>query len=565
MDGGRGETVEIGGWTKAVGALAPLAALLAYARVLFADGLVWDDRIVARWQTPLFSGFLDAFFPPSGVPNLEKAYYRPLVWVSYRLEALLAAPGSAFGIFVAHSTNLLFHALATALLFRLALEVFGARDRLPAFAAALLFAVHPVHAESVCSIAGRTDLFAAVFLVGALLAALAYGRRGGAARLALAGALFFAGMLAKEVTAGALFALPLLWLAVGMSGRRRLGAALGAFAAGFGAWLALRLASGAGTFGQGGSAFAGFSELPELAARFFSRAFVPWPNTLYAPDKQGIAASAALLAVAAAATFWAARKAGAWQPLALLWGWFLVFLAPALGARLLGVTANPGADRYLYIPSMAACLSAGYFLVRIGGDCRAKRWAFFVLAAVAVFFGAASFSRAGYWQNDRAFWGEALKEVGANADPVALANFAIAERDGGNYPSAREYAQKAANLFPRPADRAKAAALAAEISAREALELVKKGDAPGALRLAEEALNALSTAYRGGGIPTLQRLSVATALFARAEALANLGRVEEGAYGEALANVEAVLQRLPGDPFALELRDEISKAAARGK
>lgn len=563
MESRLGEAVNAFRHGRVSGALAPLAALLAYARVLAADGLVWDDRIVARWQTPLFSGFLDAFFPPSGVPNMEKAYYRPLVWGSYRLEALFAAPGSAFGILLAHSTNLFLHALVSYLLFRLALELFGAEAKFPALAAALLFAVHPVHAESVCSIAGRTDLFAAVFLLGAFLAALAYGRWGGVVRLALAGFLFFAGTLSKEVAVGGLFALPLIWFSGGFGKSRRLVAALSIFSAGLAGWLALRSLSGAGVTTSWGFSPAVLPELMELAARFLYRSFLPWPKSLYAMDKQGIIVSVALLAVVALASILAARKVGLRKPLALLWGWFLLFVAPALGARLIGVTANPGADRYLYIPSMAACLAVGYSYTALGCGGRVGRKALLVLAAVAVFFGAVSFSRAGYWHNDRTFWSAVLMERGAQTDPVVLANSAIAERDAGNYPAALEYAQRAADLFPRPADKVKAAALAAEITAREALELAKKGETTRAIELADAALVGISAAYRGGAIPTLQRLSVATALFARAEALAKMGRIDAGAYGEALANVDAALQRLPGDSYALELKNEITGALGR--
>ena len=98
-----------------------------------------------------------------------------------------------------HLTVVLAHACVTALVCLLALSLL--RDvpsgRWAALSASLLFAAHPIHTESVAWIAGRADVLAALFVLGA---ALALRRRpAGWPSLAASLALFAAGCLCKEV------------------------------------------------------------------------------------------------------------------------------------------------------------------------------------------------------------------------------------------------------------------------------------------------------------------------------------------------------------------------------
>jgi Flp pilus assembly protein TadD len=91
----------------------------------------------------------------------------PLTWLSFMLDAQLFGRGAA-GF---HTVNLLFHAANTVLLFLLFGRLTGALWR-SAFVAAL-FALHPLHVESVAWVAERKDVLSAFFF---LLSLLAYGR-----------------------------------------------------------------------------------------------------------------------------------------------------------------------------------------------------------------------------------------------------------------------------------------------------------------------------------------------------------------------------------------------------
>lgn len=95
-------------------------------------------------------------------------YYRPLTVASFAVNYALGGL-NPLGY---HLGNLLLHAGVTLLVYPLALRLH--LDQPGAVAAALLFAVHPLHTEAVAAGVGRADLLAALF---SLLSLLLYLRR----------------------------------------------------------------------------------------------------------------------------------------------------------------------------------------------------------------------------------------------------------------------------------------------------------------------------------------------------------------------------------------------------
>lgn len=184
---------------------APAAAVPAWAVALLLvaltvvahgpaarGGFIWDDDAYVTDNATLRSadGLRRIWFEPGATPQ-----YYPLTfttfWLEYRLWGL-SAPGY-------HVVNVLLHALAALLAWRvlLRLEVPGA------WLATALFAVHPVHVESVAWITERKNTLSAVCYLGALLVYLrfAFARRREWPAYAVAAALFVAALLAKSVTA----------------------------------------------------------------------------------------------------------------------------------------------------------------------------------------------------------------------------------------------------------------------------------------------------------------------------------------------------------------------------
>jgi protein O-mannosyl-transferase len=139
-----------------------VAALLVYVNAL-PNGFTFDDGsyILESHAVKTFS--VTGFFQPTAVNNI----FRPLSFATFAVNWLFGG-AHAFGY---HLVNLLLHAAVTLLLFlllRMLLEAVAGGETI-AFAAALLFAVHPIHTEAVTSIVGRAELLAAGFLLAAWL------------------------------------------------------------------------------------------------------------------------------------------------------------------------------------------------------------------------------------------------------------------------------------------------------------------------------------------------------------------------------------------------------------
>jgi Flp pilus assembly protein TadD len=158
-------------------AATAVAAFLVYLPTLNYR-LVWDDRKLVLDNPQLISGsvahvFTSTFIPADSTmgPSWTK-YYRPLVSLSLLVDHRF----SGFNASAYHLTNILLHVVAT-VLFVLLLQLLF-RSVWVTLLAGLVFALHPVHSESVAFVSARTDLLMTVFVLGALLAALTYLRRG---------------------------------------------------------------------------------------------------------------------------------------------------------------------------------------------------------------------------------------------------------------------------------------------------------------------------------------------------------------------------------------------------
>src|SRR5262249_53924694 len=114
-----------------------------------------DDSYVLA--NPLVRGGLTWDGVRAAFTSGHAANWHPLTWLSHQLDVQL------FGLDAGahHRTNVLLHALDAALLLCALVALTGALWR-SAFAAAV-FAVHPLHVESVAWISERKDLLSAGF------------------------------------------------------------------------------------------------------------------------------------------------------------------------------------------------------------------------------------------------------------------------------------------------------------------------------------------------------------------------------------------------------------------
>ena len=140
-----------------------LLAALPYLNSL-TNAFVYDDRQQVlenpyihsfRYLGRIFGSTVWTFEGAQGATN----YYRPLMTFAYLIAY------KAFGLipFGFHLMNLALHIAVVLLVFAVAERLF--RDRLLSLIAAGLFALHPIHTESVAWIAGITDLELSVFFL----------------------------------------------------------------------------------------------------------------------------------------------------------------------------------------------------------------------------------------------------------------------------------------------------------------------------------------------------------------------------------------------------------------
>jgi|GEM_PF-1192403 len=145
-------------------------AMLAYAGV-WGYGFASDDvALVDRLMRQGYEGIRPFLHPATGAIGSAgyEAYFRPM-WV-----LLTAADYALWGTWAGgyHLTNWLLFAALAALVGKLAHQVTG--DARAAWWAGAIFAVHPIHTLNVIWISGRTDALAALGVVGALSAGMAW-------------------------------------------------------------------------------------------------------------------------------------------------------------------------------------------------------------------------------------------------------------------------------------------------------------------------------------------------------------------------------------------------------
>jgi len=372
------------------------------------NGFVSDDHwvIVERpllQHPPSLGAVLKEPYWPAGFGGVT---WRPAVLVSYALDYRLGGRPHWF-----HAVNLLWAALATALLTLLACQLADPRTGL---VAGLLFAVHPVHVEAVANVVGRAELMAAAGYAAALLCALRVERhRGYLVGVALAAAFAIA---SKEHAVTLPAAILLVFLARRSPVRAAVLPVIAAVVP-IVAYFILRGAFTAGSFASGGLAV-GLEHL-NLPQRAW--AMIPisqqWWRLLLFPAHLSADYSPGELMVATGFTtthllgvfLWAAAGWAAWRwrqripGLALGIVWLVVTVSPV--ANVLIPTEVLVAERTLYLPSWGIAFAIAALGMAVPWPTRVR---VSLLAVVLVSGAAHSIARSAVWHDDEAQF-QALK------------------------------------------------------------------------------------------------------------------------------------------------------------
>ena len=434
------------------GYLPPLMIALAVLASLGAalwGGFAWDDRplIVENRliKDPAEVGtiFTSGFWQAGDRHDRFRSFFRPLVTLTYALDY------AVWGLrpFGFHLTNLALHFLCALLVFRLARS--EGLMQTSALAGAVLFAVHPVHVESVAWISGRTDLLCGVFF----LCAFQFRRR----RRALSLACFALGLLSKEVAA----VLPVLlfgdrWLSA-PAPRGRLRRSLAEAAPYLGVLIlylaARRLALDSGTdplYHLDPEAWT--ATVLFVLARYTTLLLLPVrldPHYPYAA-RQGLADPVVVLsALIVLPVLWTGVALWRRRSRNAFWlGWIIVGLLPVIlsfgsfGDILL-------ADRFLYIPSVGFALlaarGAGEILGRLD-SLRSTRLAAATAVLAVVALASQSFAAVRVWKDDVTLFSRLVLTSPDSA--MVHCNLGLALYDRGDYQSAKKEFEVAIRLEP---------------------------------------------------------------------------------------------------------------------
>jgi len=442
---------------------------VVYARVQGYGFITYDDPAYVTQNSHVLNGlnFRSAVW---AFTTGHASNWHPVTWLSHMLDCTVfgLAPGGH------HGASLLFHILNTVLLYLLFLTATGALWR-SAFIAAL-FAVHPLHIESVAWIAERKDVLSTFFWMLSLLAYLKYARRRRFGRAYAAMIVAFAlGLMAKPM----LVSLPLVLLLMDFWPLNALrGTALShgdaspgraptvMKASGIGPLileklplLALAVLSSAITLvvQKRGGAMGGSIDYP-LPVRIANAAVsylayigkMLWPRNLavFYPHPGGnvsFALAGVSLVVLAAVTGLVLLQARKRPYLLVGWLWYIVTLLPVIG--IIQVGAQAMADRYTYIPIVGLLVMAAWGVPdlagRFGGGraaVRAAGWAAVAVCAVL------SWNQLRYWRGSEALFRHAIEVTDGNW--LAHNNLGTFLSGAGRYGEAREHYREALRIEP---------------------------------------------------------------------------------------------------------------------
>ncbi len=167
-----------------------LLAVVVYTPALLFGGFVWDDWIfVTEPLVRRLDGIASIWLSPSEIRG--ENHYWPVTYTTFWIEHKLWG----FSPVGYHAVNVALHALNSVLVWRLLLRL-GVPG---AWLVGAVFAVHPVHVESVAWIIERKDLLSALFYLGAVHVWLRFTEAPHPGRYLLCLALFAAALLSKSI------------------------------------------------------------------------------------------------------------------------------------------------------------------------------------------------------------------------------------------------------------------------------------------------------------------------------------------------------------------------------
>lgn len=529
-----------------------LSTLLVFDQVRGFDFVHYDDDTYVLSNRPVRSGLTSASIAWA-LTATEAGFWHPLTWLSLMLDYDLYRlnPGGY------HGTNLILHLLNTLILFLVLADLTGSLGR-SAFVAGL-FALHPLHVESVAWIAERKDVLSTFFWFLTMGLYSAYAKRPSMSRYLFVLLSFSLGLMAKPM----LVTLPCVLLLLDFWPLGRFRALPGGGILSTKPWelktwglghlilekvpllllslLAVALVFHTETRVGALASLDAFSLTVRISHALVSywvylgKMFWPLELAVFYPHPgQWPLPVVGAAAVSLVLVTWGCIKLMPGFPYAVLgWFWYLGTMAPVVGFFQLG--SQGMADRYTYIPLVGIFIMAAWGVTDI-----LSRWlgkiAFLALLALALLLllGCLSWRQAGYWRDAKSLFQHALKVTKQNY--LAHNNLGAALAREGELAAALDQYEEALRLRPQYAD--------ALFNMGQALaESGRTGEAEQRYRAALQLKPSFVEAHNNLGIVLVKGGKTAEARFHFETAL----RLRPD-YDAAVKNLRLLLQEQPPNP-----------------
>ena len=394
-----------------------------FGQTLAHDFVNFDDHIYV-YENPLVVKGLSTEGIVGAFTHTHALNWHPLTTLSHMLDCQLYGLNAGGH----HLTNVILHTISVLLLFLVLSQMTGGLWR-SAFVAAL-FAIHPLHVESVAWVAERKDVLSGVFFMLTLAAYSHYARAPSRSRYLLVALLFACGLMSKPMLVTLPFVLLLLdyWpLDKFKDENSEVGSRLRRLVMEKIPFLALSTCSCLVTLftqRQGPHAMDQLPFLWRLNNAFVSyltyiwqmlwpvrlAVFYPHPNNRL-PLVEVTVAIAFLIGV----SLLVIRLRQSKPYLVTGWFWYLGMLVPVIGLIQVGEQAH--ADRYTYLPQIGLYIvivwSIGDLLLE--STSRVRRAIVGVAAAIIIVsLSARAFSQTSYWKNSETLWNHTLSVTSDN-------------------------------------------------------------------------------------------------------------------------------------------------------
>jgi tetratricopeptide (TPR) repeat protein len=410
-----------------LGVVLAIATVAAYWQVLDHDFVRFDDYAYVTQNRQVTSG-LTGENVIWAFTATEEANWHPLTWLSHMMDVEL------FGMNPRghHFTNLLIHTCSTLLLLCLMVRLTGAIWR--SLFVAGLFALHPLHVESVAWVAERKDVLSGFFWFATLWAYAVYVEKNSLRWYLCALAVFVLGLMAKPMVV----TLPIVLLLLDYWPLRRLNVVEGRplwpqltatapgllrekipfFAASLAATMLTVYAQ------QKGGTISSLEVVPlglrientlVSYCRYLGKTIWPVDLSVFYPFPEGLPAwqvlgALLLLLGLSVGVLIFARKL---PFLAVGWFWYVVTLLPVIG--LVQIGGHAIADRYTYLPL------TGVFIVFVWGvpellkACPALRKLLVVAACACLgLLSVLTWQQSSYWRNSITLFQQAIRATPGN-------------------------------------------------------------------------------------------------------------------------------------------------------